>query len=355
MSLFCIFFVLIAWNFCYGTPYPRGDFPGDFLYFNRLGVSKMIAEELMKRALDLARKGEGWTTPNPMVGAVIVNRGQVVGEGYHQKAGTPHAEIHALNMAGDRVKGGTIYVTLEPCCHFGRTPPCTDALIKAGIAKVVVAMTDPNPQVAGGGLKKLKEAGVEVMTGVLEEEARILNEVFIKHITARRPFVALKSALTLDGKTAAKNGTSQWITGEEAREYVHRLRHKYDAILVGIGTVLADDPLLTTRLPGLKNPLRVVLDSSLRIPLTARVLDTRTSPTLVFTAVSLEESAKARKIKEKGGEVISCPGAGSRVDIPEVLKVLYERGITGLLVEGGREVGGSFFDARLIENYLNLL
>lgn len=302
----------------------------------------------MRRALDLAQRGEGWTAPNPMVGAVIVKDGQVAGEGFHQKAGTPHAEIHALSDAGERAKGATVYVTLEPCCHHGRTPPCTDALIKAEISKVVIAMTDPNPQVAGGGIKQLREAGIEVVTGVLEREAQVLNEVFITQIKFKRPFVALKSALTLDGKTATRTGSSKWITGEDSRDYAHKLRHKYDAILVGIGTVLADDPLLTTRISELKNPMRVVIDSSLKIPLNARVLDKETGSAMIFTSSSGEYS-KVRRIEEKGIEIIHCPGENGKVDIISVLNVLYGKGVTSILVEGGSEINGTFFDQHLID------
>jgi len=306
-------------------------------------------EKLMRRALGLAQKGEGWTAPNPMVGAVIVNNGHIVGEGFHQKAGTPHAEVHALTCAKERAKGAAIYVTLEPCCHHGRTPPCTDALIRAGVSKVVIAMADPNPKVAGGGIKQLREAGIEVVTGVLEREAKVLNEVFIKHIIFKRPFVALKSALTLDGKTATRTGSSKWITGEDSRLYAHKLRHKYDAILVGIGTVLTDDPLLTTRIPGLKNPIRIIIDSSLRIPINARVLDSEIGSAIIFTSMSPGECSKVRWIEEKGVEIIHCPGEGGKVDIVSVLDVLYRKGVTSILVEGGSEINGTFFDRRLID------
>lgn len=309
----------------------------------------MTDEKWMERALGLARKGEGWTAPNPMVGAVIVKDGQIVGEGFHQKAGTPHAEVHALAMARDQAKGAAVYVTLEPCCHYGRTPPCTEALIRAGVAKVVVAMEDPNPKVAGGGIRQLREAGIEVVTGVLEREAQVLNEVFVKHVTLHRPFLALKSAVTLDGKTASRTGSSQWITGKEARELAHKLRHRYDAILVGIGTVLADNPQLTTRIPGLKNPLRVVIDSSLRVPLDARVLDTKTGPTWVFTAQG--NSPQAESLREKGVDVIPCPGPGGKVDLDAVIQILYEKGITGVLIEGGAEITGAFFDRQLADKF----
>lgn len=311
--------------------------------------NKRMDEKWMKRALDLARRGEGWTSPNPMVGAVIVKDGRVVGEGFHQKAGTPHAEVHALNAAQEKAKGAFVYVNLEPCCHQGRTPPCTDALIQAGVAKVVVAMEDPNPQIAGRGIKRLREAGIEVVTGVLAQEAGQLNEVFIKGMTSQKIFVAMKSAVTLDGKTASRSGSSKWITGEEAREFAHRLRHRYDAILVGIGTVLADNPRLTTRIPGLKNPLRVVLDASLRISTEANLLDTQTGPTLVFTCMSLDGCPKAERIREKGVELIQCPGDAGKVELERVLKVLWQKGVTSLLVEGGGSIHGAFFDQQLVD------
>lgn len=309
----------------------------------------MDDEKFMRQAIELAKRGEGWTAPNPLVGAVILNKGEVVGAGFHQKAGTPHAEIHALAAAKERAKGGTIYVNLEPCCHYGKTPPCTDALIKAGIKRVVMAMTDPNPKVAGGGIKKLREAGIEVVTGVLEREAQRLNEVFLKQITEKRPFIALKAAVTLDGKIATKVGSSKWITGEDARESAHKLRHRYDSIMVGIGTVLADDPLLNTRIKGLKNPIKVVIDSNLKTPLDAQVLNLKNAPVIIFTAKSLEENSKARNLLEKGVEIIACPGVEGKVDLALVLKVLYDKKITSILVEGGAKINGTFFEQKLID------
>jgi diaminohydroxyphosphoribosylaminopyrimidine deaminase/5-amino-6-(5-phosphoribosylamino)uracil reductase len=307
-------------------------------------------ESYMKIALDLARKGEGWTSPNPMVGSVIVKNGRIAGRGYHQKAGTPHAEVHALHMAGEEAKGATVYVTLEPCCHIGRTPPCTEALIDAEVKKVVVAAIDPNPRVAGKGIKRLREAGIEVITGVMEDEAKQLNEVFIKHIVSQMPFISVKSALTLDGRTATKTGSSQWITGTEARKYAHRLRHKYSAVMVGIGTILADNSRLTTRIEkeNLKNPTRVIIDSSLKIPGDAHVLNTEEAPTLIYTAGNVDRD-KYSLVKEKGGEIIECPGREGKVDLLQVTKDLYHRGITSILVEGGAAINGSLLDRRLID------
>jgi len=321
---------------------------GDFLFFQ--GGIDLLEAEFMKRAMELAGKAEGWTSPNPMVGAVIVKNGRIVGEGFHQKAGTPHAEIHALKMAGREAAGADVYVTLEPCCHYGRTPPCTDALIQAGVARVVVAVTDPNPKVAGGGIKKLREAGIDVVLGMMEQEARLLNEVFFKYIRSPLPFVSVKSAMTLDGKTATKTGSSQWITGLEAREYVHRLRHKHDAVLTGIGTVLADDPQLTARIPGeqLKNPIRVMIDSELKIPLDARVLNTSAVPTLIYST-GRGKSEKAQALRKKGVEVINYAGREGKVDLLKVLQDLRCRGITSILVEGGAGINGALLDLRLID------
>ncbi|MDD4753376.1 MAG: bifunctional diaminohydroxyphosphoribosylaminopyrimidine deaminase/5-amino-6-(5-phosphoribosylamino)uracil reductase RibD [Desulfitobacteriaceae bacterium] len=309
----------------------------------------MTDESYMRKALELAQLADGWTSPNPMVGAVIVRDGKIVGEGYHQKAGTPHAEVHALRMAGKEAKGATLFVTLEPCCHHGRTPPCVDAILDAKVARVVAAMEDPNPQVAGRGLKRLRQNGVEVNTGVLENEARVLNEVFLKRMTASLPFVAVKSALTLDGKIATKTGSSRWITGQEARLKAHRLRHKYDGIVAGIGTILADNPQLTVRIPGenFKNPVRIVIDSSLKIPSDAQVLDQTLASTLIYTARPPAE--KVEKLESQGVKVIKCPGPGGRVDLNEALKDMFQRGITSVLVEGGAGINGTLLDGKLID------
>ena len=242
-----------------------------------------IDESYMREALRIAEYARGRTAPNPLVGAVIVRDGTIIASGWHRAAGQPHAEIHALRMAGELARGAALYVTLEPCAHHGRTGPCAEAVIAAGIARVVVALCDPNPLVAGRGLALLKEAGIETATGVCEAEARRQNEVFLKWITQKRPFITLKTALTLDGKIASHTGASQWITGAEARTRVHMYRDVNDAILVGIGTVLADDPSLTTRLPDRTghNPLRVVLDSEARTPMDAKLVTDGAAPTLI--------------------------------------------------------------------------
>lgn len=305
----------------------------------------------MRRALDLARQGLGRTSPNPAVGAVIVRDGRVVGEGYHRQAGTPHAEVHALQAAGEAARGATLYVTLEPCCHYGRTPPCTEAIIAAGIRRVVAAMADPNPKVAGGGFRALRQAGIEVEVGLLEEEARRLNEAFIKFITTGQPWVTLKMALTLDGKIATRTGASRWITGPLAREKAHKLRDTHDAILVGIGTVLTDDPELTTRLPGGRgrDAARVILDSRLRLPLTARVVNlTSTAPTLVATTAAAPVEAR-QLLVDRGIEVIVLPAEAGRVAWQPLLAELARRQITSVLVEGGAGVNATALAAGVID------
>ncbi len=302
----------------------------------------MFRDEIfMRRALTLARVRKGLTHPNPTVGCVIVRDGKIVGEGFHQKAGEPHAEVVALKKAGKRAEGSTVYVTLEPCSHYGRTPPCALALIKAKVKRVVVATTDPNPLVSGKGIEMLREAGIEVTLGVLKEEAEKLNEDFFHYITKGVPFVVLKVAQTLDGFIADSRGFSKWITSEESRRYVHLLRCQSDAVLVGVNTVLKDDPLLTVReVYCERQPLRVVLDTRLRIPPNARITDTSAAPTLVFTAADNAEKIKA--LEKKGVEVIRIPAEGGRIPLRKVLKVLAKREVVQLLVEGGASVFSSF-------------
>lgn len=306
----------------------------------------------MNMAIELARAGAGQTSPNPLVGAVIVKNGTVVGMGAHLRAGEPHAEVHALRMSGNQAKDATLYVTLEPCCHVGKTPPCTEAVIRAGINRVVVAALDPNPQVAGGGVKKLRAAGLGVIIGVEEEKAKQLNEVFFHYIQTKRPFVTLKTASTLDGKIATHTGHSKWITGEDARREVHELRRVHDAILVGSGTVLADDPALTVRVDGKvwgKQPVRVILDRRLRTPLTAQVVTDRSAETWIVTSAASSEQQRQALI-ENGVSVIVVDG---ELTVEKVLEVLGERGITSLLVEGGAEVNGAFLQAKAIQKMIS--
>lgn len=311
-------------------------------------------EYFMDLALQWAKSAIGQTEPNPAVGAIIVKDGEIVGMGAHLKAGGPHAEVHALAMAGEKARGATMYVTLEPCSHYGRTPPCADAVIRAGISKAVIATLDPNPLVAGRGAKRLEEAGIEVLIGVREAEARQLNEVFNKFITSRKPFVTVKTANTLDGKVATETGSSRWITGEEARHYVHQLRHRNQAILVGVGTVIADNPQLTTRLPeGGRNPIRIILDSRLRIPLDARVLTDGQAPTWIYTTEEADPE-KRERLAAMGIPVIPL-SSGPQVDVSDVLAHLGEQQISSVLVEGGSQVNGSFLRAREIDKIITFI
>jgi len=305
-----------------------------------------IHEKYMRLALENARAAKGQTAPNPLVGSVIVNEGRIVGIGAHLKPGEPHAEIHALRMAGEHAKGGTIYVTLEPCSHHGRTGPCAEAVVKAGLSRVVVAAPDPNPLVAGRGIKILRDAGIEVIEGVLREESERLNEVFNRYIVSKRPFVTVKSATTLDGKIATRTNSSRWITSAEAREDVHKLRHESGAILVGVQTILHDDSQLNTRLPNGRNPLRVVLDSTLRIPEDARVVTDGEAPTWIFTG-SNADAAKRERLEAAGVRVIAT--SGERVNLEQVLDALGESEISSLLVEGGGQVIASFVEQGLAD------
>ncbi|KUK64729.1 MAG: Riboflavin biosynthesis protein RibD [Desulfotomaculum sp. 46_80] len=308
----------------------------------------------MGRALELARLGRGKTSPNPMVGAVVVKDGQVAGEGYHHKAGSPHAEIIALDNAGEKAKGATLYVNLEPCSHYGRTGPCANAVVEAGISRVVIAMSDPNPLVCGKGISYLEQRNVEVATGVLEDEALLLNEVFIKYITTGRPFVILKAAMSLDGKIAAHTGDSRWVTGPEARSRVHVLRSLYDAVLVGINTVLADDPLLTVRLPDEKgrNPIRIVVDSVARIPVNSLVLSQLAeAPTIIVTTGSAG-AQKIARLKKTGAEVLVVPGDGPRVDLKWLMAELARQEITSVMIEGGGEINASALESGLVDKII---
>ncbi len=303
-----------------------------------------LHERFMKQALTLARRGEGRVSPNPMVGAVVVRRGEVAGRGYHRSFGGPHAEVYALAEAGSRARGADAYVTLEPCSHTGKTPPCADALVKAGVRRVYVGMVDPNPLVSGRGIKRLRAAGIEVITGILEHDCRRLNEAFIKYITTGLPFVVLKSAATLDGRIATRTGDSKWITCPESRRFAHRLRFASDAIIAGSGTVLADDPELTVRL-GRKadvQPLRVIVDGRLRIPLSARLLAPDLAPgTLVVTSKDKAGTPKAHKIIAAGAQVLAIPQTRGSIDLKKLLKKLASRGIASVLIEGGAELSAS--------------
>ena len=304
----------------------------------------------MREALRIAHHAEGRTSPNPLVGAVVVRDGKIVAQGWHRKAGTPHAEIHALNMAGELARGATLYVTLEPCSHFGRTPPCARAIVDAGIKKVVAAMSDPNPKVAGRGFEILRSAGVEVEVGLLEAEAHKLNEIFIKWVTKNLPFVTLKFACSLDGKIATASGESQWISCEASRKFTHHLRDINDAILIGVGTILADNPSLTTRLVEGKNPIRVIVDSKARTPLNSKVVTDKSARTIVAVTenVPLE---KISALKNLGVEIITA-GNAERVDLKILMCELAAQEITSVLVEGGGTIHFSMLKENLVDKVL---
>ena len=340
-------------------------------------------EQYMRRAIELAAKGEGHTDPNPLVGAVIVKDGRIIGEGYHEVYGSLHAERNALKNCTEDPRGADMYVTLEPCCHYGKQPPCTLALIEAGIRHVYVGSSDPNPKVAGKGIAQLREAGIEVTENFMKEECDALNPVFFHYISTKEPYIALKYAMTADGRIATDNGKSQWITGSKAREHVHKLRNRYKGILVGIGTVLADDPMLTCRIDGGRNPIRIVLDTHLSIPLNSKLVQSaKEIPLIVVCGRSVIDSGagcKAQLNREKleantyepiiaeystaaekntdipciekieqlralGTEVIAVNEAKGHVSLPETLKVLGERDINAILVEGGAHINGAFID-----------
>ncbi len=302
----------------------------------------------MKVALREAKKGLGRTSPNPPVGAVVVKNGKIVGKGFHQKAGTPHAEIHALRKAGEAAKGATLYVTLEPCNHYGRTPPCTKAILNAGISRVVIGCRDPNP-IAQGGAKFLASQGLEVICGVLEKECAELSRFFLKAVKTNLPWVIAKAALSLDGRIATKTGDSKWITDEKARRFGHRLRNIVDAILVGRGTVEADDPALTCRLSRGHDPIRIILDSSLRLSPKKKVFNLSSSAPTIIACTETAPLEKTKIFIDKGIEVWPLPSKDGKVSIHALLKRLIQKGILSLLVEGGAKVHGSFFDENLVD------
>lgn len=304
----------------------------------------------MIRALELARQGVGRTSPNPPVGAVIVRDGEIIGEGFHPKAGAPHAEIFALRQAGELALGSDLYVTLEPCSHQGKTGPCADVVIVAGIKRVFIGVQDPNPQVAGRGIERLRAAGIEVVCGVLEQECRRLIAPFSRHVLSGMPYTIYKTAMTLDGKTATATGDSKWISGESSRLKVHRLRNKVEAIMVGVETVLQDDPLLNTRLPeGGRDPLRVVVDSRLRMPVSAAMLST--AGTLIATTSAAGVAAR-QKLEAAGAEVITLPEDEGRVSLPELWRELGRRNVQTLLLEGGATLAGAALRSDLIDQMM---
>ena len=308
----------------------------------------------MQRALGLARRAKGRTSPNPLVGAVIVKDGKVIGEGYHQKAGSPHAEVHALNAAGEGAKGATLYTTLEPCCHWGRTPPCTEALIRAGIAQVYVAEVDPNPSVAGKGVRLLQNAGINVHVGVLRQEASDLNEVHRKYIQTGRPFVILKTAMSLDGKIATASGESQWITSEASRQRGHEVRDAVDAILVGRRTVARDNPSLTTRLQNGEgqDAIRIVLDSHGRTRPDARIFNPDSEAGVIVAVTPEAPPENVDALEKVGAEVITVPDAHGQVCFKRLMEILGKREITSVLIEGGSQINAAALAAGIVDKVM---
>jgi len=312
-------------------------------------------EKFMRRTLMLATKGRGRTSPNPMVGAVVVKKRRIIGQGYHKRAGEPHAEIIALQEAGREATDATLYVNLEPCCHQGLTPPCLKEIIKAGLRRVVIAMPDPNPRVNGRSIAALQKAGITTELGVLEEEAQQLNEVFVKYITTALPFVVLKLALSMDGKIATKTGDSKWITSELSRNYVHKLRDQVDAVCVGIGTILRDNSRLTTRRKGRKgrDPVRVIVDSLLKVPLRANIFTEKSSANNIIVTTPNAFFKRKKEIERTGSVVLEVGTCGrNKVDLFQMVQELGQRGITSLMIEGGAEIAASALQEGIVDKLL---
>jgi len=319
-------------------------------------VNASSDEKYMRQALKLARRGLGKTSPNPMVGAVIVKEGRIIGQGYHRCFGGDHAEVDALKNAKEDVGGATMYVTLEPCRHWGKTPPCTDAIIKNRIGKVVIGMLDPFPEMRGKSVEMLNQHGIETTVGVLEKECRALNEAYLKYVTAGVPFVTVKFAQTLDGRISTPQGGSPWISSPESLKLAHKLRATHDAILVGVGTVLADNPQLTVRLVKGKNPTRIILDSKLRVPLDAKVLTEQEKARTLMAATPAADKSKLAALQRMGIEVLIVPpDADGRVDLKQLMKTLALRQISSLLVEGGAETITSFLRLNLADRIIAII
>ena len=310
----------------------------------------MTDQEYMLRAIQLAKKGEGWTNPNPMVGAVIVKDRQIIGEGYHKKYGELHAERNAIASLTESAEGAVLYVTLEPCCHHGKTPPCTEAILEQKIQKVVIGSRDPNPKVAGKGAQILREAGITVIEDFMREECDQLNPVFFHYITTKMPYVVMKYAMTLDGKIATKTGASKWITGEAARREVQHMRHQYMGIMAGIGTVLADDPMLNVRVEGWRSPVRILCDSKLRIPLDSQIVKSAEKyRTIVVYADQKNTEEKIKILHTMGVETICCPDEKNQIDLKKLMVNLGNRGIDSILLEGGGTLNDSALKAGIVQ------
>ena len=321
----------------------------------------MPEEKYMRRAIELAKKGSGHVNPNPLVGAVIVRDGEIIGEGYHECYGQLHAERNAIANAkkrGNSLEGSTIYVTLEPCCHYGKTPPCTEAIIEEKIARVVVGSDDPNPLVSGKGFQMLREKGIEVIPHFLKEECDAMNHVFFHYIRTGTPYVAMKYAMTMDGKIACYTGDSKWVTGEESRAHVQTLRNHYKGIMAGIGTVLADDPMLNCRIEGRRDPIRIIADSHLRIPMDSQLVRTAGQQPLIVACLPDADEEKAAQLQEKGVEVLRIPGVTTAditeeqkevISLPVLMKELGARKIDGILLEGGGQLNESALQAGIVD------
>lgn len=314
-------------------------------------------EIYMRRALTLAEKGIGYTNPNPLVGAVIVKNGEVIGEGYHMKYGGNHAEVNAFLNATQDVRDATLYVNLEPCSHFGKTPPCANAIVKKGIKKVFIGLMDPNPKVAGKGIEILRSNGIEVVVGLLEDECKKVNEIFLKYITTNIPFCILKTAMTLDGKVASYTGNSRWVTNGISRKYVHELRHKVSAIMVGIGTVITDDPKLNVRLEGkvTKNPIRIIVDSTGKIPLSSKVLNVNLDTKTILATTKRASEDKLKILKEMGIEILIVPQKNNRVDLSYLMKALGERNIDSVLLEGGSNLNYTATQEGIVDKIITFI
>lgn len=307
----------------------------------------MIEEKYMRRAIELARLGEGYVNPNPLVGAVIVKEGQIIGEGYHEKYGEKHAERNAIESSKEDLEGSTIYVTLEPCCHHGKQPPCVDAIIEAKISKVVIGSNDPNPLVSGKGIEKLRENKIEVVTGFLKEECDEINEVFFHYIRTKTPFVVMKYAMTMDGKIATSSGRARWVSGEESRAHVQILRNKLSGIMLGVQTVIADDPALTCRIKGGVNPTRIICDSNLRIPFESEIVKTAyLVPTIIATCS--DDKEKIAYLEEKSCKILKVEKKDDRLDLKDLMKKLGEEGIDSILLEGGGTLNWSALNQRIV-------
>lgn len=311
----------------------------------------ILNERFMNLAIELAKKGIGKVNPNPLVGAVIVKDGKIIGQGYHKRYGDGHAEVNAFKSINEDATGATMYVTLEPCAHYGKTPPCVDRIIENKISKVVIGMLDPNPLVSGKGIEKLKNAGIEVEVGILEEECKKINEVFIKYITTKKPFVVMKTAMSLDGKISTKTGESKWISSEEARLHVHTLRNKFSGIMVGINTVMKDNPELTCRIVEGNDPIRIIVDSTLRIPMESKILENHDNKTIIATTEKADIT-KAKKLIKNNIKVLIINEKNGQVDLNELMRKLGELNIDSILLEGGATLNYSALEENIVDKVM---